>query len=242
MSAIDLSIIIPAYNEEKFLPSLLKSLTDLQFVEPIKYEIIVIDDASTDGTSDLLNRHSYSSVLLHRLEVNSGKGAAVKKGISLATGRYLIIQDADLEYFPSDIPALLESAKRNPGASIYGSRVLGAKNLQGINGLIRLWPKQSIASFFFNYLLSVLIFILQKLWLTDSLTGYKLYPQDIFNNWAPLTNGFEMDHEITSRILTGKREIIEIPIKYAPRTKSDGKKIRAIDGLIALKTFWHFRK
>jgi dolichol-phosphate mannosyltransferase len=241
MSGIELSIIVPAFNEEKFLPQLLKRLIGLEFSEPLSYEIIVIDDASTDRTSEIFSNTSDSRVIYHRLERNSGKGAAVKEGIRLARGRLLVIQDADLEYYPNDIPALVQNALDNPGAIVYGSRVLGAKRLRGIHGFIRLWPKQSLSSYVFNFLLSFWIFCVKRKWITDSLTGYKIYPEEIFENWTPITNGFEMDHEITLQILNHGRKILENPISYAPRSKLEGKKIRPIDGLIAIKTVWKFR-
>jgi hypothetical protein len=86
------------------------------------------------------------------------------------------------------------------------------------------------------------IFIVRRVWITDSLTGYKLYPSDLFKSWKPITCGFETDHEITSRILNQEHRILELPIDYAPRSKQEGKKIRARDGVIALRTIWVYRK
>lgn len=240
--SIDLSIVIPAFNEEKSLPKLLEKLITLDFGDEVEYEIIVVDDASTDKSQESVQSFLENGIKFHRLPVNSGKGAAVRKGVSLSLGRYIIVQDADLEYFPNDIPKLLRAAIAAPGATVYGSRVLGAQSLSGFYGVARLWPKQSLPSWLFNILLTFWLFMIKKVWITDTLTGYKLYPREIFQEWSPTTNGFETDHEITSKILNDKRKIIEVPIDYSPRSKLEGKKIRAIDGYIALRTFWTFRK
>lgn len=242
MEAKDLSVLIPAYNEEKSLPILLDKLQKLEFSKPINFEVIVIDDASTDKTFQTTLPYKDKGVTVIRLTKNSGKGAAVRTGISRATGRHLIIQDADLEYFPSDIPKLLDAAMENPGSAIFGSRVLGAKDLGGLRGVIRLWPKQSMLSWIFNYILSCWLFFIRGCWFTDLLTGYKLYPAELFRDWLPETSGFETDHEITCQLLNSKKEIFEVPIQYLPRSKIEGKKIGAQDGFIALKTFWRYRK
>lgn len=242
MKPIELSIIIPAFNEEKSLPQLLEKLINLEYQESTTWEIIIVDDASTDSTAKIARKYLKSNIRFHQLEFNSGKGAAVQAGMRLAVGSHYIIQDADLEYFPNDIPFLYLCAKKNPGATIYGSRVLGAKQLQGFRGMILLWPKQALSSWLFNFFLTLWLFCIQKVWITDTLTGYKLYPSDIFASWFPKTLGFETDHEITSHILNENRNILEVPIKYEPRSKIEGKKIRAIDGYKALRAFWVFRK
>jgi dolichol-phosphate mannosyltransferase len=242
MKHVELSIVIPAFNEENSLPPLLEKLLALQFPRKTDYEIIVVDDASTDLTYNVVEGFSHLGVKIYRLEKNSGKGAAVSAGIAMALGKFCIVQDADLEYDPDDIPGLLGAAQEFAGVTVYGSRVLGAKKKKGILGVIAYCPGQALSSWAFNIVLSAWVYALRRIWITDTLTGYKLYPMEIFDNWSATTKGFETDHEITSRILNRNGRILEIPISYTPRTKKEGKKIRAVDGLIALRTFWIFRK
>jgi len=242
MSNYDLSIIVPAYNEANSIAQLLRKISSLKLEAPVSFEILVVDDASTDGTSELVSPFLNEHVRLYKLEKNSGKGAAVRTGFGLARGRFFLVQDADLEYSPDDIPRLLDIALQNPNATIYGSRQKGAKSLGGLRGVLKIWPKQAISSWLFNILLSFWVFFIRKVWISDTLTGYKLYPASVFEDWLPKTSGFETDHEITSRILNLNRNIIEVPIAYCPRSRNEGKKIRSIDGYLAIKTFWRFRK
>jgi glycosyltransferase involved in cell wall biosynthesis len=242
MYSADLSVVIPAFNEEKSISKLLETIFEVMENNSLDYQIVVVDDASTDDTALIVEKYVSDKLILNRLPKNLGKGAAVQKAIELSSGQFIIVQDADLEYFPSDIPILLEAAKSSSGATIFGSRVLGAKKLKGLRGYLRLWPKQSVASWVFNFVLTGWIFIVRREWITDSLTGYKLYPSDLFKKWKPNTSGFETDHEITSQILNQNLKILELPIDYAPRSKQDGKKIRARDGLVALRTIWVYRK
>ena len=239
VSAPDVSIVLAVYNDIRNLPRALRSLSR-QTLAAI--EFIVVDDCSTDATNEIAKNFVNSEIKLIRMETNSGKGAAVRKGIEIASGNYILIQDADLEYFPSDIKNLLDAALKNPGAVVYGSRVLGAKRLNGIRGKLRLWPKQAKTSWVFNFLLSCAFRLIYKIWITDLLTGYKLYPSKLFQDWKPKSNGFEADHEITSKVISKRFKIVEIPIQYKPRSKSEGKKIRAMDGIIAFVTIWNFRR
>ena len=241
MNDVDLTVIIPAYNEEKSLPILLKQLLNLKLTFEPSMEIIVIDDASTDRTKSVTLDFINDNLKCYSLEKNSGKGAAVKFGIKCAKGSYLIIQDADLEYSPSDIPIIYKAAKDNNGAVIYGSRVAGAKQLKGLRKVLRLWPRQALSSWLFNFVLTTWVFALHRLIIRDTLTGYKMYQKSLFDNWQPITNGFETDHEITSYIIQQDKKIIEVPISYHPRSKAEGKKIKMSDGISAIKTFWRYR-
>ena len=242
MSNYDLSIIIPAYNEANSIAQLLRKIGGIKLEGTLSFEIIIVDDASTDGTSESVSPFLNEHVRLYKLEKNSGKGAAVRSGFKLARGRFLLVQDADLEYSPDDIPLLLDIALQNPNVTIYGSRQKGAKSLGGLRGVLTIWPKQAISSWLFNYILSFWVFVIRRVWISDTLTGYKLYPASIFEDWLPKTSGFETDHEITSRILNLNQRIIEVPIAYWPRSRNEGKKIRSIDGYLAMKSFWSFRK
>jgi glycosyltransferase involved in cell wall biosynthesis len=242
MSTDLLSIVVPAFNEEKTLPHILESLFSLQLDDLYSYEIILVDDASTDLTYEVIKGFLGKGLIYIKLPLNSGKGAAVKCGIKNSNGEFVLIQDADSEYFPSDIPNLLRVALDNPGASVYGSRHLGARNLSGLRKTLAHWPNQSILSWGFNFFLTYWLFILSRKWVTDTLTGYKLYPKILFQEWLPETTGFETDHEITSFIIRNKQQIIEVPIKYNPRSRSEGKKIKARDAIKAIRAFWVYRK
>lgn len=231
------------YNEEMFIGRLLDSL--LNALSDREFEIIVVDDGSTDRSSSVVTERASASLRLVQLGANVGKGAAVQRGIELASGGYVLIQDADLEYDPQDIPKMLETLdNENRGnCVVYGSRVLGARALvPGWRGCLGLWPDQGIPQRFFNFVLSVLYFALTKRWITDMLTGYKLYPKCLFEEWRAQTSGFETDHEISMRIHHVHMRIIEVPVSYSPRSKEMGKKIGFRDSIAAVITLFKFHR
>jgi len=235
-----LSIVIPAYNEEKFIGALLDKLVVLP-VESLGYtkELIVVDDGSKDRTSEVAGR--YADVRLVRQQ-NQGKGAAVQHGIKSATGTYILIQDADLEYDPNDILVMLKKLNEHPEASIYGSRILGER-CSGRGGLSRFGknPEQSFGPWLANVILSVCGLLLYGQWITDLLTGYKIYPRELFLQTKILTKGFETDHEITAKLKRRGIPIYEVPVSYRPRSVAEGKKIRVSDGFKAVLTLLRFR-
>lgn len=240
-----LSVVVPMYNEEKFIYSLLTSL--LQALEWLEgdFEIIVVDDGSVDKSIEEVERIRSLNVKLHRLSKNIGKGGAVREGVNLARGAWILIQDADLEYDPRDIELMLMATEgtENEPVTVYGSRILGAKmQLSGLRKAIGIWPSQGIPQRLFNFVLSLFHLILTKKWVTDLLTGYKLYPSSLFNGWTTVTSGFETDHEITMQIHRRGIKILEVPVHYLPRSKDMGKKIRNVDAWYALSTLWRFRK
>ena len=228
-----ISVIIPSYNEEPFLLRLFDSVNSLvlqaykQF--EVKIELIFVNDGSTDQTKDLL-LHFKGKVIN---QINMGKGSAVRNGASHANGQYLIVLDADLEYESSDIlkliPCILYS---NDLVAVYGSRYKRNSFLK-----LRLLPytHQSLANILFNYLLSLLYLIKYRTFISDLLTGLKMYPTEIYKRIDPITHGFETDHELTIGLHNLGVKIIEVPINYAPRTRSQGKKIRFKDALKAIR-------
>ena len=226
------SIIIPSFNEAARLPALLSELANLcnSVTEDKLFdlEVIFVDDGSTDATSQILLNYPFR----YLYQKNSGKGSAVKLGTSIANGDYILILDADGEYLVSDIPLLVQFCLLNPASVVYGSRYLTTSS----HG-IRLLPLlgQSILNLYFNYILSILIWLRFKIFITDSLTGYKIYPRGIYNSINPITKGFETDHELSKKILERGISIAEFPVSYMPRTKKDGKKISTIDALKALR-------
>jgi molybdopterin-guanine dinucleotide biosynthesis protein A len=226
------SIIIPSYNEAARLPLLLTQLRNLSVVDlnrrEITLEVIFVDDGSEDNTRELLSTEPF----LYLYQENSGKGSAVKLGVNHSNGDYIIILDADGEYLVSEIPTLVSCVLENSTSVVYGSRYL-KKTHSGI----RLSPLvgQSILNLYFNHFLSLIIWVRFQKIVTDSLTGFKVYPRDIYLAIDPETTGFETDHEISKKIIRWGIPIVEIPVSYLPRSRAEGKKISIIDAFKALK-------
>lgn len=214
-----LSIIVPAYNEIGTIAELVARIERL----PIDKEIILIDNCSTDGTREWIRNYPGAA---HRIlhEVNTGKGGSVRDGLAVASGDAAIIQDADLEYDPGEIPALLEPVARGECDVVFGSRELGGKQ------------PMNFAYAFGRDLLNGLTNWLFAGSLTDVATCYKLMSRKVYRNLALASNGFNLDFEITARILRQGYRIREIPISYRARTWEQGKKIRLRDGWSCLWT------
>jgi glycosyltransferase involved in cell wall biosynthesis len=237
-----LSVIIPMFNEENTIKRLILNINSVLIPSRINFEIVVIDDGSTDDSIKIVKSIQLSNLKLILLPKNKGKGNAVRTGILESSGDLILIQDADLEYNPSEIPLLYQTLLASNATSIFGSRILGAKKYQaGFGRYFFYWKNQSIGAWLFNILVCIYFYLVKKIWISDLMTGYKLYKKTIFNGWLPKTNGFETDHEITLRILNTGGKIIEVPIHYIPRSKKDGKKIRFRDGIVAFKTIFNYR-
>jgi dolichol-phosphate mannosyltransferase len=226
-----LSIVIPAYNEERFIGTLLAQIAavDLERLG-VRKEVIVVDDHSADRTSAVAA--GFEGVVLRRLEKNSGKGRAVREGIELATGDLLIIQDADLEYDPQDYIPMLEALLQGRGDIVYGSRYMRTGR----------HANQSWTAYLGGRSLSVVARVFTGAWITDTVTALKLFPRDVIKSLALTTSGFELDHEITAKLLARGYRIVEVPVSYNPRSKKEGKKIGLRDWFIGTRTFFRFRK
>jgi glycosyltransferase involved in cell wall biosynthesis len=226
-----LSIVIPAYNEEAFIGTLLERIftVDLASVG-VAAEIIVVDDCSRDRTAAIVSR--FPGVTLKRLPVNGGKGQAVRAGIAIATGEFLIIQDADLEYDPNDYVAMLRPLLAGEADVVYGSRYLRRGR----------YPGQSVAAYLGGRSLSLIALLMTRHYLSDTVTALKLFPRRLLTDLPLETSGFELDHEITARILARGCRIVEVPITYQPRTKAEGKKIGFRDWVVGARTFWRYRR
>ena len=226
-----LSVVIPAYNEERFIGTLLERIKAVDLA-PLGFamEIIVVDDCSRDRTAAIVE--AVPGVRLIRQPKNGGKGRAVRAGIAAATGDLLIIQDADLEYDPQDYIPMLRALLDGRADIVYGSRYLGRGRHEN----------QSLAAYLGGRSLSVVAWIFTGTFLTDTVTAFKLFRRDDIAALTLETTGFELDHEITSRMLARGRTIVEVPISYYPRSRDEGKKIGLRDWFIALRTFWRYRR
>ncbi len=234
------SIVIPAYNEEALIGKLLEVILEVD-IRSIGFEreIIVVDNGSHDKTSEIVAR--FPEVRLLRIEVNKGKGDGVRHGIAHATGDYILIQDADLEYDPHDYLVLLQPLlTANKPMSVYGSRILGEMERDS-SSFFGKHPDKSLPTFIANFLLSFWAYFLFGQWITDTLTGYKIYPTKLLQGFTIQTTGFETDHELTAKLIRSGVSIVEVPVSYTPRTVEQGKKIRYSDFFIALSTFFKFR-
>ena len=221
-----ITILIPVFNEKNSLLELLKKVEELDF--NLEKEIILIDDFSTDGTKELYENISHK-VLYH--ECNQGKGAALRTGIKEASGDIIIIQDADLEYNPSDYLPLVELIKNNEADVVYGSRFADQRN----NGNFLL------LSFIANKTLTLLTNILFGAKLTDMETCYKAFRKEFIKNINIKSNRFDFEPEITAKVLKQKVRFKELPISYNARTNEEGKKIGWKDGVQAIFTLIKFR-
>ena len=230
-----LSIIVPVFNEEKNIELLIKKLLKLNFSEiNFDIEIIVVNDGSTDKTLEKVEKFQEITLINQK---NLGKGRAVQNGIKVAKGNYILIQDGDLEYNPEDILKMCKLVETSKKVSIYGSRY---KPLY-FKVLPRYYKNQNLSSYLANILFMLLFMILYIRFISDPLTGYKLYSKEFFINNEISSNGFEADHEITAKLIRQKYKILEVPISYIPRTKKEGKKINFIDAIKALITITRYR-
>ena len=234
-----LSIIIPAYNEEAFIGKLLEKIIAVPTESAgFKKEIIVVNDGSKDNTEAVAR--SFAAVRCFTQVPNQGKGKAVQRGIREAAGDYILIQDADLEYDPSDylhLVAGLQSAD-----VVYGSRTLGQRRRhRGFTIFPGKHPAQSAGPWLAGCVLTAWTWLMYGRWITDTLTAYKLYPAAAVKKLKLRTSGFETDHEITAKLIRMGLRIAEVPIAYYPRSREEGKKIKASDGLIAVWTLLRFR-
>ncbi|MFV1987967.1 MAG: glycosyltransferase family 2 protein [Gemmatimonadota bacterium] len=237
-----LSVIIPAYNEERFIGRLLEKVLAVDLSEfDLEIEAVVIDDCSSDRTAEIAG--AFEAVHLIRRTENGGKGEAVKLGIAEANGDFLIIQDADLEYDPNDYVPMLRALVEKDLDAVYGSRYMPDPERGWLyNFLHGKHAGQSLPAYLGGRSLSIVAFVFTGRYLTDTVTALKLFRRDVIKSLELVTHGFELDHEITSRILAQHKSLEEVPIHYFPRSKGEGKKIGLSDWFEAVRTFARFRK
>jgi dolichol-phosphate mannosyltransferase len=235
------SIVIPAYNEAAFIGDLLRAIAQVDTrALGFEKEVLVVNDGSTDATEAIARSFEKDGVKCFTQVPNQGKGRAVQRGIREAAGDYIWIQDADLEYDPSDYMPLLAALKTGSDA-VYGSRVLGQIRASGWSLTPGKNLSQGFGPWFAGVVLSFLTLLLYGRWISDTLTAYKLYPAKELKEMKIETRGFETDHEITAKLIRGGLRIAEVPISYRPRSLAEGKKIKPRDGLIAVWTLLKFR-
>ena len=226
-----LSIIIPVYNEENSVENVIKKVQAVALNFDIKKELIVVNDGSRDNTDRILQNlvKNYSNVKYIKHEKNKGKGAAIRTGISNCKGDIVLIQDSDLEYNPDDYSNLLNPIIENKCSVVYGSRFLNSR-LKLFGKGKTLHPSHYIG----NKILTMIISLLYHKKITDMETGYKVFKSSVIKNLKLSANRFEIEPEITSKIMKGKYQIYEVPISFKPMDFKEGKKISWKDGMKAL--------
>jgi len=218
-----LSIIVPVYNEARTVRAVIDRLLTIEL--PVPREILVVDDGSTDGTGDVLDRAAGEglAVTVIRMPQNGGKGTAIRTGLARATGTIVAIQDADLELDPAQLATLVQPIVSGRATVVYGSRFL--------DGTARA-PRMTIAG---NRMLTAATNLLYGSAITDMETCYKIMRADIAHSLKLDASRFEIEPQITARLLRGGHHIHELPVHFVPRSKAEGKKIKWRDGVSALQ-------
>ena len=218
--AVRLSILMPVYNEAKTVQRAVKRVLDVSFPCPV--EVVIVDDASTDGTSEIIDGLHDERLIKLRHPVNRGKGAAIRTAAAAATGDFMVPFDADLEYQPEEIPALLAPVLSGDADVVYGSRTFGS---------------HSAYSFWYvmgNKAVTTLANVLFNAYIADLETCFKLMPLDLFGSLNVTSDGFGMEAEITGKLLARRIRPFEVPITYRARSREAGKKITWRDGAQAV--------
>lgn len=217
------SIVMPVHNEQLHIKEILERISLVNLQNGIRKEIIVVDDGSTDETSNILYKlkEKYDIKIYHTV-INIGKGAATRVGIFYATGDIILIQDGDLEYDPADYPKLIQPILDGKTKVVYGSRFLGSVKNMRLPNLIA------------NKILAWMVNILYNAKITDEATCYKVFHKDVIKKIKLKSVGFEFCPEITAKILKAGFKIYEVPINYSGRSFEEGKKILWKDGIRAI--------
>ncbi|MGC4897030.1 glycosyltransferase family 2 protein [Micromonospora sp. DT31] len=215
-----LSILMPVYNEEERIADALKQALAVDY--PCEIELVVVDDGSRDGTSEVLGRVDDARLRVITHQRNAGKGAAIKTAVDSAEGEYMVILDADLEYDPQDIPRLLEPVLDGHATVVYGNRTFGS---------------HSSYSFWYvmgNKGVTLAANVLYNSYIGDLETCFKLMPLELYRSLQVRSRGFGMEAEVTGKLLRRRIRPYEVPISYRARGREEGKKITWKDGVEAL--------
>ena len=228
MSSVTLSVVIPVYNEARTITAVIERV--LKAPVDLPKEIIVVDDASTDGTRELLQSMPPGEIRLVIHDVNQGKGAAIRTGVAHATGDIVLVQDADLEYDPRDYPLLLEPILEDQADVVFGNRFHG-----GPHRVLYFWHYAA------NRGLTLLTNLLTGLNVTDMEVGYKVFRRDVLRRLTLESNRFGFEPEVTVKVARMGCRVYEVPIRYYGRTYEEGKKITWRDGVAALFHILRYR-
>lgn len=220
-----LTIIVPVFNEERHVVEMIRRLAKMTLHD---FEIIIVNDGSTDSTASLIESNIPPNGVVLHLDVNAGKTSSVREGLANATGEFVIIQDADLEYDPADIPRLLAVAQEKGGA-VFGRRP-------------SMWERPNrwfLASGVL--LIDLCLLVVYRRWVRDHATCYKMMPAQMLRDLDLQSTGFEGCVEITAKLMRVGVAIHQVPISYRPRSAAEGKKLTWRYGWTALKSVWRWR-
>lgn len=225
-----LSVIVPVYNEEKTIGQILARIR----LAPYSKQVVIVDDGSSDGSADAIREYllTDSAAEFFQHPKNRGKGAAIRTGLAAVRGTFTIVQDADLEYDPSEYPTLVEVLKQGSAEVVYGSRYYRGQTRESGRRCS-------------EFGISLLNFAVRALYgakLTDEATCFKAFSTSVLKSLDLECERFEFCPEVTAKVLRAGHEILEVPITYQPRSVEEGKKIRLTDGWEALATLWKYRK
>ena len=218
--AVKLSILMPVYNEAATVQRAIKRVLDVSFPCPV--EVVIVDDASTDGTSAIIDEFRDERLVKLRHPANRGKGAAIRTAAATASGNFIVPFDADLEYQPEDIPTLLRPVLSGEADVVYGSRMFGSHSAY------------SFWYFMGNKAVTTVANILFNSYIADLETCFKLMPLDLLRSLNITSDGFGMEAEITGKLLARRIRPFEVPITYRARSREEGKKITWRDGVQAV--------
>lgn len=229
------SVIIPVFNEKRTVAEIIRRVLSARLPTGFSREVLVVDDASFDGTAEVLKRLPRKVVVLRHLK-NLGKGAAIRTALGHTCGELILIQDADLEYNPADYMRLLSPFISRAVHVVYGSRLIGYP--------LRLTGTRKTPlplHFLANKFLTLLTNALYGRTVTDMETGYKVFRRKVLAGLSLRANRFDFEPEVTAKLLRQKIPIVEIPITVVPRSYRQGKKIGWRDGLVAIWTLFKYR-
>jgi glycosyltransferase involved in cell wall biosynthesis len=217
---VKLSVLMPVFNEEATLQAVLERVVAVDY--PCEMELVVVDDASTDATTKILDEFHHPRVIMRRHSVNRGKGAAIRTAAEVASGDFVIPCDADLEYRPEEIPLLLDPILADDAEVVFGNRTFGSHSAYSFWYVMGNRGITTVANVLFNS------------YIGDLETCYKLLPLKLYRELDIRSDGFGMEAEITAKLLSRGVRPYEVPISYRARGREDGKKITWWDGVEAL--------
>ncbi len=221
-----LSILVPVYNEENHIKKVLESILKVKF--PVTYEIIVVNDGSTDGSLDEIKKVKSNKIKVISYTKNIGKGYAIQQGLKLAKADFFIIQDADFEYDPKEIPKLIKHLIKNQCDVVFGTRFIKCN-------------QHNIIYYFGNQIITQTANLLYNRKFTDVTTCYKAFTKKVKQKLCLKEKGFGFETEFTNYVCKNNFKIKEIPITFKPRSRKQGKKIRLKDGFVMLSKLFFYR-